>query len=320
MPRELPVRLRDLASFQEGILTSRQALDEGVTRDVIQSRFRQGRWQRVYPGVYAVFSGELARPAVLWAAALHAGPGAALSHHTAAELAGLTDRPAALIHVTIPGDRRLVRTAGVLLHRSDRLDQVRHPSQAPPRTRIEETVLDLAGCAATAEDAYDWITRALGRRLTTQARLRDAMAQRSRLRWRQDLAEAVTSDWDGVHSRLERRYVRDVERPHALPRGIRQARVRRGTRNEYRDVLYDEYAVAVELDGRAAHPGDTRWSDIRRDNAAAADGIVSLRYGWRDVSQYPCLVAAQIAEVLRRRGYGGDQGCSPCCPVSAVRP
>ena len=43
----------------------------------------------------------------------------------------------------------------------------------------------------------------------------------------------------------------------------------------YRDVLYEQYAVAVELDGRAAYSGDQRWLDIQRDNAAAADGIVA---------------------------------------------
>jgi hypothetical protein len=318
MRNDLPAHLRDLALFQQGILTTRQALDAGLTRDIIRSRLRQRRWQRLHTGVYTVFSGQPKRPAILWAAVLRAGPGAMLSYQTAAELIELSDRQSPLLHVTLPADRRITRIPGVVLHISGRAVQARHPSQVPPRTRVEETVLDLADSATTADDAYDWITRALGRRLTTQARLRDTMAQRSRLRWRRDLAAALTPDWDGVHSALERRYLRDVERPHSLPRGIRQAQVRRDSRTEYRDVLYDEYSVAVELDGRAAHPGDTRWSDIRRDNAAAADGVVSLRYGWRDVSQHPCLVAAQVAEVLRRRGYGGYRGCSPGCPVSAV--
>jgi very-short-patch-repair endonuclease len=71
----------------------------------------------------------------------------------------------------------------------------------------------------------------------------------------------------------------------------------------------------VELDGRAAHPGDTRWADIRRDNAAAADGIMTLRYGWLDVTQQPCLVAAQLARLLQQRGYTEARPCAPGCPV-----
>jgi len=145
------------------------------------------------------------------------------------------------------------------------------------------------------------------------------MALRHRLRWRRDLAEVLAADWAGVHSGLEHRYLRDAERPHGLPPGIRQALARCAGRNEYRDVLYEEYGVAVELDGRAAHPGDLRWRDIRRDNSAAAAGVVTLRYGWIDVSQRPCWVAAQVARVLARRGYCGFRPCAPGCPVAMIR-
>ena len=319
MPNELPRHLRELAQFQQGILTSAQARQGGLTRDVIRSRVRQGRWQRVHAGVYAVFSGEPGRAAVLWAAVLRAGPGAMLSYHTAAELSGLIDTPSTLMHVTIPDSRRMASIPGFVIHVSGRACQARQPAMTPARTRVEETVLDLTELAATAEAAYGWMTRALGRRLTTQARLRDAMAIRHRLHWRPDLTEALAADWAGVHSGLEHRYLRDVERPHGLPPGTRQALARCAVRNEYRDVLYEEYGVAVELDGRAAHPGDLRWRDIRRDNSAAAAGVVTLRYGWIDVSQRPCWVAAQVARVLARRGYCGFRPCAPGCPVAMIR-
>lgn len=319
MPNELPQPLRELAQFQHGILTSGQAQQGGLTKDIIRSRVRQERWQCMHAGVYAVFSGEPGRAAVLWAAVLGAGPGAMLSYHTAAELAGLTDAPGTSIHVTIPASRRIAGSPGLVVHVSGRAGQIRHPALAPARTRIEDTVLDLTQLASTAEAAYGWTTRALGRRLTTQPRLRAAMALRNRLRWRRDLTEALAADWAGVHSGLEYRYLRDVERPHALPPGTRQALARRAGHNEYRDVLYEEYGVAVELDGRAAHPGDTRWRDIRRDNSAAVDGIVTLRYGWIDVSQRPCWVAAQVAQVLVRRGYSGFRPCAPDCPVALLK-
>lgn len=318
MRSELPRELRELAWMQDGVLTTGQALDGGLTRAMIRSRLEQRRWQRLQTGVYAVFSGPPGRPAMLWGAVLRAGPGAMLSHHSAAELAGLSDRPSALIYVTVPGDRYVERIPGIVLRRSGRARQAVHPVAIPPRTSVEETVLDLSTAAASLDDACGWITRALGRRLTTQARLREAMSMRARLRWRRELTEALTADWDGVHSSLEHRYLRDVERPHALPRGIRQARAAQVAGTIYRDVLYDQYGVAVELDGRAAHPGDRRWSDIRRDNAAAADGIVTVRYGWLDVSQQPCLVAAQVARVLQLRGFGLARGCCSTCPVAEV--
>jgi hypothetical protein len=59
-----------------------------------------------------------------------------------------------------------------------------------------------------------------------------------------------------VHSALEFRYVRDVERRHGLPTAIRQARLTAGSRTRYLDNLYEEAGVAVELDGRVAHPAE----------------------------------------------------------------
>jgi hypothetical protein len=318
MKSELPKELHELAWAQDGVVTTSQALGCGLTRAMIRSRLEQRRWQWLQTGVYAVFSGPPGRRTVLWGAVLRAGPEAMLSYQTAAELAGLTDRPSALIHITVPGDRYLERIPGIVVRRSSRGGQARHPVLTPPRTRLEETVLDLAGTAATLDDACGWITRALGRRLTTEAQLQEAMALRAKLRWRRQLAQALTAEWGGVHSSLEYRYLRNVERPHRLPRGARQARGQQGHATIYRDVLYDQYALAVELDGRAAHPGDQRWPDIQRDNAAAADGILTLRYSWFDVSERPCLVAAQVARVLRLRGYTLAQGCSPTCPATAV--
>jgi very-short-patch-repair endonuclease len=119
----------------------------------------------------------------------------------------------------------------------------------------------------------------------------------------------------GVLSVLEFRYVRDVERRHHLPAAERQASFRQNRRAGYRDALYRDFGVAVELDGRLAHPADRKWRDARRDNIAAAGGIITLRFSWQDVTTRPCDVAAQVAAVLRRRGYTAARPCSPACPV-----
>jgi hypothetical protein len=59
---------------------------------------------------------------------------------------------------------------------------------------------------------------------------------------------------DGCQSVLEWRYKHDVERAHGLPVGRRQAVRRHGLRKLFDDVRYDEYHLAVELDGLVAHP------------------------------------------------------------------
>jgi hypothetical protein len=205
-----------------------------------------------------------------------------------------------------------------VVHYSARTDQALHPVLLPPQTRIEETVLDLASSARDLDSAVHWVTRGLGRRLTTQDRLRHALDQRPRFRWRQELTALLSPEAEGLHSVLEYRYHRGVELPHSLPRGARQARFQVAGRSAYRDRLYPEYLTVVELDGRAAHPGDERWTDIRRDNATSAGGILTLRYGWLDVTSQPCRVAAEVAQALAASGFRGARPCSPGCPVGRL--
>jgi hypothetical protein len=316
MTNGLPSSLRDLADLQRGVITRSQALSAGLSKDLIASRLDGERWQRLHTGVYAAFSGPVDREARLWAAVLRSGKGAAVSHQTAAELDHLTDRPSTMIHVTVPSSRRVMPIRGVVLHARLDPEAATHPSRLPPRLRIEETALDLADQCDDVWNAVGWISSALGRRLTTQDRLRETMSKRSRIRWRNDLTVLLSPDLAGVHSVLEFRYVRDVERPHGLPRSKRQARVVQNGKTAYRDVLYEEFALTVELDGRAAHPGDTRWQDIWRDNASAADGVITLRYGYRELMASACLVASQVSEVLRCRGWQGSaRQCSLGCPA-----
>lgn len=319
MANHIPEELREIAGFQDGVLSRKQALEAGLSRDALRSRLQSGRWQRVYPGVLATFTGPIPRQATLWAAVLRAGPGAMLSHHTAAEVDGLVRRRSTLIHVTVPGPRHVVPIPGLVIHRSERAESARHPSRTPPRTRIEETVLDLAGSARSFDEAFNWLCLACAGRLVTPARVREAMSERGKMRWRAEISVGLDEVSSGVHSWLERRYLHDVERRHGLPPAVRQAKHRRGLRTGYSDILYEDYGVVVETDGQAAHPDPVRWLDAARDNAAAARGIITLRYPYSDLATRPCEVAAEVAAVLRRQGWDGmPRGCGPSCPVTAV--
>jgi very-short-patch-repair endonuclease len=273
----------------------------------------------VHRGVYATFTGDLGREALLWAAVLRAGVGAALSHQTAAELIGLTDTPSKVIHVTVPLDRHPEPVPGVVVHRSWRIGLATHPAQIPPRTRVEETVLDLVQTSISLDEACAWLSRAAGRRLTTAARLQRALDDRARIRWRADLELILADVSDGAHSLLEHRYIRDVERAHGLPAARRQVKIVLGSRTRFLDNLYAEAGLAVELDGQIAHAIEERWADMQRDNAHAAVGIITLRYNWADVTLRACRTAQQVVDVLReRRTVLTPRPCSPGCPVTAT--
>ena len=298
-------------------MTRQQICALGVPRAVIRSRLRRRTWQRVFPGIYVTFTGPLPFVTRVWAVLLYAGPGACASHHTAAYLAGLQDRAPEVVDVSVLHGHRLSRHAGLRIHQSRRLEEARHPVRQPPQTRMEDTVLDLADTATTAEPVIDIVLRACQRRLTTPARLRERARARTRLRWRRlidDLLEDVSA---GVLTPLERRYLRDVEQAHGLPRGEFNSTDGPVGRRRYRDVRYHRYRTIVELDGQAAHPADRREHDDLRDNEVAEQAhMMTLRYGWRSITMRRCLTAGQIARVFTGRGWTGTPSrCGPDCSL-----
>jgi hypothetical protein len=316
MSNEMPASLREQARYQAGIITRKQALLSGISSNAIVSKVKQGRWQQVYAGVYATFTGPVARDAQLWAAVLYAGPGARLSHGTAAELIRLADRRSPLIHVTIPARRRVVSPTGVVIHRSAVLQvNWRFARGIPPHTFAEETIVDLVQAATDLDDVIAYVTGAFGRNLTSEARLRSEVDGRKKLRWRGNLDQIIPAGAGGTHSVLEYRYDLDVAQAHGLPAARKQLPfIKPNGGRGYRDRCHEEYGLVIELDGKQFHPDERRGADEDRDNHAIATGRATLRYGWIDVTQRACETARLEADALRSRGWTGTlKPCSPAC-------
>jgi hypothetical protein len=311
-----------LIDHQDGVLAIGQAVDAGMTAEWIRNQVRCGRWQVMHRGVYASFTGMASRRAELWGALLRAGPDAVLSHQTAAELYGLADGHSRLIQLTVPhgsNPERRGRIPGVVIHRSRSLARTRHPALTPPRTRVEATVLDLIEGARDFDEAYDWICRAIGRRLTTADRLLAALKDRPKFRWRHDIELALGYAMGGALSLLEFRYVRGVEEPHGLPTAMRQVRVRQATGNRYLDNYYEQYRACIEIDGTAAHREDEQWRDKNRDRwNSVHEHIETIRIGVPDLlnQQRQCETAADVTMWLSSRGTPIGHSCpSSDCPV-----
>jgi very-short-patch-repair endonuclease len=307
---------------QEGIVRRGQLIDAGMTPSAVRRRLASGTWRRLGEGVYATFTGKSTREAKLWTAVLLAGPGALLSHETAAELHGFAKKMAPKIHVSVPVTRNPARTfamRGVVIHRrrAIRPDDI----QAPwilPRTSVESTAIDLVTEARTFDDAYAWICRATADRLTVPVLLREEMAGRVRVRWRNWLTEALADAESGINSALELRYVRDVERAHGLPAAQRQARQDVKARVIYLDNLYVGYRLCVELDGAAYHPSEERQKDADRDNAnIAATNTRTMRFGWVWATEKRCQAAQLVADALHNNGWEGmPRRCKRSCVVT----
>jgi hypothetical protein len=250
-----------------------------------------------------------------------------LSHETAAEVHGIIDKPAGPnIHVTVALRRRPAQhrpTRGIIIHRSDQSQvQFAGPFNLP-RTRVEDTVLDLVAAAPTFDRAYTWIARAVSRKVVTVGALRAALACRRRIRWREWLSEALEDAGEGVHSSLEWRYIRDVERAHRLPKSHHQYRRQLDGKVQYRDNWYAGFRVVVEIDGPTYHQNERVQLDKDRDNVnLALDDVKTHRFGPVAVTERACETAKLVATTLQRNGWRGSP--RPCrrsnCSVGAPPP
>lgn len=304
-----------IAAQQYGIIARQQLLGLGLTGSQARRFLANDQWRTVFPGVYSTQIEPLSDRGRAWAGLLYAGKGAALSHATALWWDEVLDQAPDCVHLTIPEPRRVASKTGLRIHRSVVTAESIHPNRSPRRTRIEHSVLDhLDG--ARAEIVIDVLTRATQRRMTNAVRLRNALAERGRHSRRSLIADVLSEVEQGVQSPLERRYLRDVERAHRLPRGVRNRAEKTGAATRYPDVRYPGRNLVVELDGQSAHPAEDAFRDHRRDNELALSGDTVLRFGWWDVVARPCEVAGQVAAALRGRGWPGEtRPCHTSCAL-----
>ncbi|WP_344220970.1 hypothetical protein [Kribbella sancticallisti] len=277
----------------------------------------------MYSGVYVDFTGPVPWESRVWAAWLACGPDAALTGVTALRRFGLDgDWVDDEIHVAVPHSRRVDPRPGITVSRYRDLPARVQEVRQPPCVRLEVALLVVASAAPTIVRQAAILLDSCRQRRTTPERLLAELESLPRLPRRRVLRQVLLDAADGVQSFLEQVYLRRVERVHGIPGGQRQVRAESGGRGDasarlvYRDVEYAQYGVVVELDGQAGHADAlSRWRDMSRDNAAAVEDKVTLRFGYQLVSQ-PCTTAAQVSAVLRRRGWSGaTRPCSPTCPL-----
>lgn len=209
------------------MVTRSQVLAAGRTRKWLECRVRSGRWQRVLPGVFATHDGPLGWRSRAWAAVLYAGPGAALAGRAAAFDLGIVRRAPDVVDVAVPSGRRVRDQPRVrVTTRIDLLDAVARTN--PPRTRADETVVDLLpGCC---DDDAVVALLCDGLRVGADARtLHELLAARPRWKNRRLALDALQECETGVESVLERRFHRDVLRRHGLP-GFRRPGAREAGR------------------------------------------------------------------------------------------
>jgi hypothetical protein len=296
------------AERQSGVLTRAQLISFGLHDSQVARLVRQQVLRRLDRGVYILGVLEPTWHQYAWAAVLLGGRSARLIGASAGVFEGLAT-PSLPILLSVDSNSGLASRYWLRVVRQRTSARPSGSLASPPRTLIEDTVLDL--CASASNDAAVIGLLTLSTpRLTNSRRLARALERRTRIAHRRLIADIIAETAIGVQSPLEFRWIKQVERPHRLPIPTRPYQLPSGT---VADGAYEEFRVLLELDGRRYHDGEHRFRDWRRDNLSSEDGWLTLRYGWRDTVVESCETAGNLVRVLRRRGFDGELArCTHC--------
>lgn len=248
--------------LSHGVFTRQHLLAAGWSSDAIESRVNAGRWQRLSAGIYLTHSGPITWEARASAGLLHGGKSAALWLDSAAYLDRMLPRPPAAVHVLVPPGATGRHMPGVQFHRT-RTMRATHGN--PLRTMPWVTAIDRASAADSPDAVIEALAVAVRSRWSQQDLLTEALG-RTRLPQRAFILASLAAVADGAESPLEVRYVRDVERKHHLPRGLRQQPEILGGIALRSDVSYERFALRCELDGKLGHPAGRTDADTWREN------------------------------------------------------
>jgi very-short-patch-repair endonuclease len=279
-------RIGRIAREQHGIVTSRQLIAAGLSDAAISKRVRSGKLYRIHQGVYSVGHDGLSEPERWMAAVLACGPGAALSHGSAAVLWDLLKPLEGPIDVSVPTQNGRKTRRGIRLHRCPSLgkspfqtsiSERRLPHLVTVRRRIPVTTV-----ARTLED--------LRRSELRPSLVRRAIRQAEFLRLPMGAIET-----DGTRSDLERDFLRLWRRHH-----VRRPEVNVPIGSVTVDFLWRRERLIVEIDSYATHGGTVAFEDDKaRDVYLRRLGYRVHRFSERQLEVEP---AAVVEDVVRGLG------------------
>jgi hypothetical protein len=276
----------------------------GLTARAVQRRALVGRLHRIHQSVYSLVPESLLTARGRWmAAVLACGPGAALSHHSAASLQGLRSSSRSRIDVTIP--RRSPRKhAGIAVHRSTTLAP-RDVTivEGIPCTTVARTLFDLAEVLTQRqlERAFDQAeAQEVFDRRAIEDQLRRNPTRRGARRVRRLLNEHYIGSTP-TDSEIEERMI-PLLRAAGVPMPQVQAWIDPddGDLLIKRDFVWRDLKVDVETDGGRHRTRQQHELDTRNDQRLTSAGWRVLRITWRQLLNEPDRVMVTIVELLRQ--------------------
>lgn len=233
------------------------------------------------------------------AAVLFAGPGAVLSHRSAAALWGIRGGGGTQIHITSP---RKSRSQGAIRrHFSVLADDQVAERDGIPVTSVPRTIFDLA-----ATEPAHVVEAALRQseylRLYDRLSLRDLIDRHPRRPGSRAVRLALTRLGESpgqVESPLEERFLPFLDR-HRLPRPRFNAWLEVGGKRYRVDCLWPAQRQIAELDGWEGHGTRAAFRDDRgRDRRLRVAGYGVTRLAWDQLEDEPEAIANDLHVLLQ---------------------
>jgi very-short-patch-repair endonuclease len=291
---KLHFRLVELADRQRGVVSRPQLIALGLSADAIDRLIASGLLHPVHRGVYAVGHRRVSREGAWIAAILAAGPGAVLSHRSAAALWAIRQTARTAVEITGP---RACRRAGIESHHELLAPDELTTHDGIPVTTPARTLFDLAA-VLTPRQLSHALNEAELRRLTSPIPLDALIARHPRRKGTQALSRALELQRQQgetvIRSDFETAFLDFTDR-HGLPR----PKMNQPLGPYCLDALWPRERLVVELDSYAIHTTRQAFeSDRARDRALTLAGYRVLRITWRQLTAEPHVLVEQIRTAL----------------------
>ena len=299
--------IAELARRQYGVIERRQLLDLGLGEDAIEHRLARKRLHRLHPGVYAVGHRLVPREGWWMAAVLASGPGAVLSHHSAAALWGLRGYSERAVEVTVP--RKSTSSRQIRRHFSLVSPDEVAVAEGIPVTSFPRTVFDMAGTEPV--DVIQSMLREaefleLRDRLSLWDLIERYPGKRGVRKVRIALQRLKEEPSGRKRSRLEERFAPFL-RHHHLPLPRFNDWIFVGDKCFQVDCHWPGTGQVVELDGWQGHGTKSAFREDRaRDRRLKVAGYTVTHLTWNQLDDEPEAIASDLRALLAAGGTGGE--------------
>ena len=271
----------------------------GFGKDAIQHRIASGRLHPLHAGVYAVGHRLISKQGWLMAAVLASGPGAVLSHHSAAMVWGLRSYTERAVHVTVP--RKSTSSKRIRRHHSLLPADEWTVEEGIRVTTVPRTILDLA--ATVDADTVENLLRESERlRLSDRLSLPDLIeryrGKRGTKKVQLALQRLKEEPVGHRRSRLEERFAPFL-RQHRLPLPRFNDWILLGDKRYCVDCHWPTLRQIVELDGWDSHSTRTAFREDRaRDRRLTAAGYTVTHITWNQLDDEPEAITSDLRTLL----------------------